>query len=91
MAVVDGFTITAGNPDGSRLNAHYRGRRMYISHADPNIIACTFSKNSALYTGGVRGHALMGDLHAPLAAYPDKCLDTAINLNLGQSHLGPFC
>jgi len=51
-AVLDGFTITAGNADGSRLNAHDRGGGMYISHADPNIIGCTFGKNSASYTGG---------------------------------------
>jgi parallel beta-helix repeat protein len=50
-AVLDGFTITAGNADGS--NQQFEGGGMYISSGSPTLTDCTFSGNSALRGGGV--------------------------------------
>ena len=50
-AVLDGFTITAGNADG--LNQQYEGGGMYNSSGNPTLIDCTFSGNSALRGGGM--------------------------------------
>ncbi|MHC4445894.1 MAG: right-handed parallel beta-helix repeat-containing protein [Planctomycetota bacterium] len=49
-AIVDGFTITAGNADGSL--PHDRGGGMYNYNGSPTISNCTFSGNSAQYVGG---------------------------------------
>ncbi len=45
-ATVDGFTITGGNA------SNYGGGGMYIDGADPVINRCTFTENSASFTGG---------------------------------------
>ncbi len=44
-AVLDGFTITAGNADGSGNNAY--GGGMYNSGGSPTLNECTFEKNMA--------------------------------------------
>ena len=43
-AILDGFTITAGNADGSY--PHYYGGGMYNSSSSPTVTGCTFSGNS---------------------------------------------
>jgi len=52
--VLDGFTITAGNADGSYPNNY--GGGMYNYRGSPTMANCTFSKNSASsYGGGLAG------------------------------------
>ncbi|MHC4671114.1 MAG: right-handed parallel beta-helix repeat-containing protein [Planctomycetota bacterium] len=48
--VLDGFTITAGNADGS--DPRSRGGGMYNDNGSPTITNCTFRGNSANYDGG---------------------------------------
>ena len=51
-AVLDGFTITAGNANGS--NPHYYGGGIYIGKgSSPTIINCAFTQNSAHWAGGL--------------------------------------
>ncbi|UCG56437.1 MAG: right-handed parallel beta-helix repeat-containing protein [Phycisphaerales bacterium] len=50
-AVLDGFTITAGNADGS--NDQYEGGGMHNSSGNPTVTDCTFSGNSARGGGGM--------------------------------------
>ncbi len=50
-AVLDGFTITAGNADGSTSPAKYGGG-MYNAAGSPTLTNCTFSSNSAGNAGG---------------------------------------
>ncbi|MHC4675993.1 MAG: right-handed parallel beta-helix repeat-containing protein, partial [Planctomycetota bacterium] len=49
-AVLDGFTITAGNANGS--NPHDRGGGMFNSSGSPTVTNCTFTGNSSGYGGG---------------------------------------
>ncbi len=49
-AVLDGFTITGGNADGS--GPHIFGGGMYVKSGNPTLINCAFSGNSASYYGG---------------------------------------
>jgi hypothetical protein len=49
-AVLDGFTITGGNANGS--NPFDRGGGMYNDHASPIVSNCTFSGNNASFFGG---------------------------------------
>ena len=49
-AVLDGFTITAGNADG--ISPHSLGGGMYTSLGSPAVSNCTFSKNFASAMGG---------------------------------------
>jgi len=46
MAVLDGFTITAGNANAGR------GGGMYNNWGSPTVTNCTFSGNSASWSGG---------------------------------------
>ncbi len=57
-AIVDGFTISGGNANGSVPPTSYGGG-MYISSSSPTIVKCTFTGNSAGSGGGVYvdGHA----------------------------------
>ena len=48
-AILDGFTITAGNANG--FGDHSDGSGMYNYESSPTVIDCTFTGNSA-YTGG---------------------------------------
>jgi hypothetical protein len=50
-AVIDGFTITGGNADGSGLDN--RGGGMYNSLVSPLIVNCTFIDNQATRGGAV--------------------------------------
>ncbi len=50
-AVLDGFTITAGNANGPWENVDDRGGGMYNSGGNPTITNCTFTGNSADYSG----------------------------------------
>ena len=51
-AVLDGFTITAGNANGNYPN--YYGGGIYIGKgSSPTIINCAFTKNSAHSAGGL--------------------------------------
>ncbi len=49
-AVLDGFTITGGNADGSGAKAG--GGGMYNYYGSPAISNCTFNSNSAVSVGG---------------------------------------
>ena len=49
-AVLDGFTITAGNANGTDTNGEGGGMRNYLS--GPTVVNCTFSGNSAADGGG---------------------------------------
>ena len=50
-AILDGFTITAGNADGSELH-FFAGGGMYNEYSSPTVTYCTFSGNSASWDGG---------------------------------------
>ncbi|MHC4323837.1 MAG: right-handed parallel beta-helix repeat-containing protein [Planctomycetota bacterium] len=50
-AVLDGFTITGGNADGS--DQLYEGGGMYNSSGNPTLTDCTLRDNSALRGGGM--------------------------------------
>jgi predicted outer membrane repeat protein len=45
-SVLDGFTITAGNANGSYLSNNDKGGGMYNYEGDPILTNCTFSNNS---------------------------------------------
>lgn len=49
-AVLDGFSITAGNANGSGTNLY--GGGIYTYSGSPILLNCTFSSNSASYGGG---------------------------------------
>jgi len=49
--ILDGFTITAGNANGSSY-PYYCGGGMYNSNSNPTLTDCTFSGNSSDHTGG---------------------------------------
>ena len=48
-AVLDGFTITGGNAD---ISTDRNGGGMLNEYGSPQVINCTFTKNSAQYYGG---------------------------------------
>jgi trimeric autotransporter adhesin len=49
-AILDGFTITAGNAFG--MSPHYYGGGIYNNNNSPTIINCTFYGNSGYISGG---------------------------------------
>jgi len=51
-AVLDGFTITAGNANGSVNNASSGGGMFIGDYSHPTVFNCTFSGNSASSLGG---------------------------------------
>ena len=51
-AILDGFTITAGNADGNYPDS-YGGGGMYNISGSPTINNCTFSGNAATYGGAM--------------------------------------
>ncbi len=54
-AVLDGFTITAGNADGGAFDSpQRRGGGMYNVNGDPTVTGCRFLGNSATDGGGMR-------------------------------------
>jgi parallel beta-helix repeat protein len=52
-AVLDGFTVTSGNANGSSAAAQDRGGGMYNRGGSPTVGYCTFSGNFADYGGGM--------------------------------------
>ena len=50
-AVLDGFTITGGNANGSSSNAKGGGMYMF-DNSSPMVLNCTFNNNYAYNTGG---------------------------------------
>jgi hypothetical protein len=55
-AILDGFTITAGNADG--IDVHSSGGGMYNNASSPTVTNCTFFENSAaMYGGGMYNEA----------------------------------
>jgi len=48
-ALLDGFTVTGGNANGS---SHTDGGGMYNAECSPSVLNCTFTGNSARYYGG---------------------------------------
>jgi predicted outer membrane repeat protein len=51
-AILNGFTISGGNADGSPVLSLDRGGGLLINDGSPTILNCTFSDNSASYYGG---------------------------------------
>lgn len=52
-AVLDGFTIMAGNANKDSGNGPYsNGGGMYNEDGSPTVVDCTFSLNIAIYSGG---------------------------------------
>ncbi|MBE0662584.1 MAG: S8 family serine peptidase [Bacteroidales bacterium] len=52
-AVIDGFTITGGNSNGSGGDtSHFSGGGIYSSNGSPTVTNCTFTWNSVSSTGG---------------------------------------
>ena len=54
-AVLDGFTITGGNADGS--GSYLYGGGMYNEAGSPTVANCTFTGNSAALGGGMSNRA----------------------------------
>jgi hypothetical protein len=54
-AILDGFTITAGNADESYPSPHGNGGGMWNFESSPTVSNCTFSGNSANGTYGLGG------------------------------------
>ena len=52
-AVLDGFTVTGGNADGSSINPQGRGGGMLNVGGDPTLSNIIFSNNSATFGGGM--------------------------------------
>ncbi|UCC60306.1 MAG: right-handed parallel beta-helix repeat-containing protein [Dehalococcoidia bacterium] len=50
-SILDGFTITAGNANGSS-SPNYHGGGVYNNAGNPSLINCTFSGNTANRDGG---------------------------------------
>ncbi|MCP4610914.1 MAG: right-handed parallel beta-helix repeat-containing protein, partial [Planctomycetes bacterium] len=59
-AILDGFTITDGNANGS--SPHNTGGGMVNTESSPTITTCTFTGNSAEYGGGM----FNGDSSSPI-------------------------
>ncbi|MHC4498150.1 MAG: right-handed parallel beta-helix repeat-containing protein, partial [Planctomycetota bacterium] len=52
-AVLDGFTITAGNGYEDADNYGYKGGGMYVESSNPTLVDCTFRGNLAVIGGGM--------------------------------------
>ena len=52
-AVLDGFTIKAGNANGALARSYHRGGGMHYYEASPTLTDCTFIGNSANTGGGM--------------------------------------
>jgi len=52
-AILDGFTITAGNANGSSYPHLFGGGMITESNGSPTLIDCTFTVNSAQFGGGM--------------------------------------
>lgn len=50
-AVLDGFTVTAGNANGTHGNPDADGAGMFNETGSPRVLNCTFSGNKARYAG----------------------------------------
>ncbi|MCB9336498.1 MAG: right-handed parallel beta-helix repeat-containing protein [Lewinellaceae bacterium] len=50
-AILDGFTITGGNADGTGIDIH--GGGMYNAGSSPTVNNCSFSGNSGVTGGGI--------------------------------------
>jgi hypothetical protein len=55
-AVLDGFTITAGNANGEAMLGYDSGGGIHNDNGSPTIINCTFSGNSAGYGGAMMNY-----------------------------------
>ncbi|MHC4691269.1 MAG: choice-of-anchor Q domain-containing protein [Planctomycetota bacterium] len=53
LAVLDGFTITAGNANAAYRSPHGEGGGMYNNDGSPTVNNCKFTNNSARYGGGM--------------------------------------
>ena len=56
-AILDGFTITAGNANGSNLTDQIRGGGMYNVGSSPALTNISFRGNSAIRGGGMDNYA----------------------------------
>ena len=55
-AVLDGFTITAGNANGEGILEYDSGGGIHNDNGSPTIINCTFSRNTADYGGAMMNY-----------------------------------
>jgi len=78
-AVLDGFTITAGNANGSF--EYQFGGGMYNNSGSPTVVNCTFSGNSAGYRGG----GMYNESSSPTVA------NCTFSGNSAGSHSGGMC
>jgi parallel beta-helix repeat protein len=53
-ALLDGFTVTAGNADGA--SPHNLGGGMFSSNGSPTVNNCTFTGNTAFQGGGMNNY-----------------------------------
>jgi parallel beta-helix repeat protein len=51
-AILDGFTLTAGNANGPTATVHRYGGGMYNENSSPTVRNCAFSGNMAYWNGG---------------------------------------
>jgi predicted outer membrane repeat protein len=51
-AILDGFTVTAGNANGEMFSREAQGGGMYNETGSPSLINVIFEKNTALFAGG---------------------------------------
>jgi hypothetical protein len=79
-AVLDGFTITAGNANGEYLSPLCFGGGMYNGrNSNPTITNCTFTNNSAYYGGGMFNFSPL-DSTGPVVT---NCTFTANSADIG--------
>lgn len=51
-AILDGFTISGANANGTGLDLRLQGAGMYNRNASPRILNCQFKNNTASFRGG---------------------------------------
>jgi len=66
-ALLDGFTITAGNADGWVYYGNFDGGGMWnYHHCNPTVMNCTFTRNTAYYSGDGSGGGMYNEISNPI-------------------------
>jgi hypothetical protein len=68
-AVLDGFTVTSGNANGTYYNND--GGGIYCELSSPIIVRCRFGRNTASFGGGMFDSAFISTGHLPPPNYLD--------------------